>query len=472
MIRTASCNPAAATLLARRALAAGLCLALASPVWADSVTTWNNIGNDASATAFGPSPIQGSRIMAMEMVAVHDALNAIDPRYEAYADHQPAASDSCPDAAVAAAAFNVLAVQLPAQAAALQVHYDAAIAAIPGGSCSIAHGIAAGAHAANTVNALRADDGSAAAYAPPYAPYFGSTDVGKWRPVPPIDFVPGDGPGWRYVTPWVVNSRLQFLVDPAPSLTLGSSAWARDYNEVKSLGAATGSSRTADQSEVAMFWYESPSPGWSRITANIAAQKHLDLWDDARLFALLDLALADVTITVVDSKYTYEFWRPLTAIRSGSLDGNPATIADSFWDAFLVTPPIPEFPSGHAAAGGAASEVLRRFFGSDAIAFDITAGAPFGDLVHPRHFYSFTQAEKENADSRVLAGIHFRSAVDYGMRQGEQVGRFVILHSLKPLKFNRLLKPNLVATPVALRGPSQGVAAKSRANRMQARRIR
>ena len=472
MNRIRSCNPAIRGALARRTLAAALCLALAAPAWADSVTDWSAIGNNAAVASFGPSPIQSSRVMAMEMVAVHDALNNIDARYEAYADHQPAASDSCPDAAVAAAAYNVLSVQLPGQAAALQTQYNAAIAALSGSGCSIAHGVAAGEHSAAIMNALRANDGSVAAFLPPYAPYFGSTAIGKWRPVPPIDFVPGDGPGWHFVTPWVINSRDQFVADPAPYLTLTSTDWARDYNEVKALGAATGSTRTADQSEIAMFWYAASSPAWGGIAANAAGQAHLGLWENARLFALLDLALADNVIAMCNSKYLYAFWRPLTAIRSGGLDGNPATTADPSWDAFLVTPPIPEFPSGHASAGGAAAEVLRRYFGTDAVAFGFTAGPPFGGVVQPRHFTSFTQAERENADSRVLAGIHFRSSVNAGMRLGEQVGRYVIQHSLKPLKSNQTVKANLVAAPMPLQASRPAGRMMQRALRVQPKSTR
>jgi hypothetical protein len=212
---------------------------------------------------------------------------------------------------------------------------------------------------------------------------------------------------------------------------------------VKSIGRAGSAKRTAEQGEIARFWFESSPPAWNRFARSVAAGQGLDLWSNARLFGLVNLALADGYISSFEAKYSYNFWRPVTGIRSGDADGNPLTDADPIWTSLLVTPPIPDNSSGHAVAGAAVAEVLARFFGSDDIPFTIISGPPFPGITCS--FTGFSQAALENADSRVHAGIHFRSATEDRLKQGEKVGRFVYNHSLKPVKGQKKSSPQAAA---------------------------
>ena len=399
------------------------CLAAASPVRADVVTEWNEI---ADTIVPGAPPIR-ARIHTMVHVAIHDALNSIDPRYETYTGVARANSGASPGAAVAAAAYRVLLQAVPAQAAALDVIYNGKIAglACPAGQPNcIAQGIAAGEAAAFAILALRANDGSAT----PHLPYTLPAGPGVYQQTPGSP-VPQFA-GWASVTPFVINSASQYRADPSEIFDLLGEVYTLDYNEVKRVGsvnAETNGDRTADQSAVARFW---PGGGanFNLVTRIVAAGRGLDVWEHARLFALVSLAQHDATITVFDTKYTYNFWRPVTAIRAGATDGNPATAADPAWLSYQATPPYPDYTCGLTINSGASFEVLRRFFGTDDIAYTLTAAGL------TRSFSSLSQAAAESVDARVFGGMHFRTGCAVGVKQGEKVGRFVILHSLKPLK--------------------------------------
>jgi len=219
--------------------------------------------------------------------------------------------------------------------------------------------------------------------------------------------------------------------EPAGPPSLSSMRYARDYQEVKEIGAQFSATRTAEQSDIAMFWYENSSSIWSRFGRVVAEAQGLDSWETARLLALMNMALADAVIGGFQAKYDFSFWRPVTAIRAGDSDGNDATAEDQEWSSFLNTPPIPDYPSTHSVLAGAAAEVLGRFFNNDNIPFTATSGVPFPNIT--RSFASFSQAAAENADARVYAGIHFRSAVEDGTAQGASIGGFVFRHSLRPL---------------------------------------
>jgi hypothetical protein len=285
-------------------------------------------------------------------------------------------------------------------------------------------GIRVGQLAAAAVVALRQFDGAVTSNIP-NTPLVGP---GFWQPTPnPNPPDPANGgrgllppvlPGWGNVTPFTMNTGEQFRPDGPPELT--SSVYARDYNEVKTVGALFSTTRTAEQSEIARFWYESSLAGWNRIARVVAGARVLDLWDQARLFALVNFAMADGFIAGWNTRYFYNFWRPVTAIRAGGTDGNAATIGDPLWDTFLNTPAIPDYPSTHSVLGAAAAEVLARFFDDDAIAFTTTSGLPFAGLT--RSFESFSKAARENADSRVYAGIHFRTACRDGLKLGGRIG--------------------------------------------------
>jgi PAP2 superfamily len=397
---------------------------VSSTARADTVTRWNEIATTVTTPpAANIAPPYQSRIFAMTHVAIHDALNAIDRRYKPYALSSRPDLGASPEAAVATAAYRVLVHEIPAQQAILDAEYQAALASIPDGEAKI-RGVVIGQAAAAVIIALRSDDGSTA-----QVPYTPGTEPGDWQPTPP-GFLPALAPGWGDVTPFGLRIGAQFRPAPSVYFDLTSAAYTRDYNEIKTIGKADSATRTAEQSEIAMFWYESSTIGWNRIARNVAAEQGLDLWCNARLFGLVNLAIADCYISSFEAKYFYNFWRPVTAIRAGGQDGNPRTIADPEWTSFLVAPPIPDNSSGHSVAGAGVAQVLARFFDNDDIHFTTTSGAPFPGIT--RSFTSFSQAAQENADSRVYAGIHFRSACRDGLNQGAKIGRYIFNHFLKP----------------------------------------
>lgn len=415
-----------------------------TPAWADEVYDWNSAGFDITV-AGGQNPILISRTMAMVHLAIHDALNAINRRYEPYLLERRAEPTAAPEAAVAAAARDVLASVLPQFGTAeqrakalgmLETTYTAALVKIPDG-VQKQQGIAAGQAAASAMLRARQQDNALT-----LSPYTPGTAPGQWRPhpnpVPPYPPLadpalaagnwPALLPHWGTVTPFMMATPWQFRLPGPPSLK--SEQYARDYNEVKRLGGKNSTARTATQTEIAKYWYESSPQGWSRIARVVGTQRGLDRWDNARLLALVNTVIADGYIAGADTRYHYNFWRPITAIRAGDTDENDATAPDPAWESFMNTPPLPDYPSTHSVAGGAAAAVLARFFGTDQVRFSMTSGPPFAEIT--RAFTSFSQAAQENADSRVYAGVHFRTACQDGIKQGEQIGRRAFVHSLQP----------------------------------------
>jgi PAP2 superfamily len=408
-------------------LSAALSVTVVDSARADAVTDWNIAATTAAAAPFVGGIPQG-RIFAMTHAAIHDALNAIDRRYQPYAFDVQADPNASPEAAVAAAAHDVLVHEVPSvQQPMLDTAYADSLSGIPDGAAKDA-GIAIGKAAAAAIIALRSSDGSQAPM--PYTPGSGP---GVWIPTPP-DFLPAGVPGWGKVIPFGLRSGSQFRLKPPEYFDLTSEAYTADYEEVKSIGDVNSPIRTAEQSEIARFWYEGSQQGWNRITRMFLAQHDLDLdlWETARLFALVNFAVADAYIAHFDTKYFYNFWRPVTAIRAGDTDGNDATVPDPDWLSYLVTPAIPDYPSGHSTAGAAAATVLTRFFKHDDLPFTTMSGAPFPGIT--RTFQTFWDAAVENANSRVYAGIHFRTATTDGLQLGERVGRYVFTHALKPGK--------------------------------------
>jgi hypothetical protein len=200
---------------------------------------------------------------------------------------------------------------------------------------------------------------------------------------------------------------------------------------MKAIGEKNSLTRTAEQTSIARFWYEASALTWSRMCRIVAQSRGLGPWETARLLALVNLAVADGYIGGFETKYEFNFWRPVTAIRAGDTDGNDRTVGDSLWSSLLNTPALPDYTSTHSVAGGAASNVMCRFFRTDKVAFLLTSGPPFAGLT--RSFSSFSQAAIENGESRIYAGIHFRSAVEDGIKQGKQIGQFVFTHALRPV---------------------------------------
>jgi hypothetical protein len=375
---------------------------------------------------------------AIMHIAIHDALNAIDRRSRPYAfdvHGDPAAS---PDAAVAAAARVVLVElisQLPlelvpqscidAGIASVEADYATALSEIPDSQAK-ADGIALGEASAQAILELRADDGAVGPFLNFACPQ--DTDPGVYQCTPGTPFIAFEV--WENVTPFVLNHSSQFR--PGPPYRVTSKKYAADFNEVKSLGGdgiTTPSLRTADQTEIALFWWESSPLKWNRIARTVSAGQGLDLWENARLFGLLNVALADGYIAMVDSKNHYNYWRPVTAIQNGNTDDNPGTTGDSTWTPLQGTPPDQDYASGHSIEGGAAAEVLKQFFGTDRIRFDdcsasLPAGSSCGDSSPVLRSYStFSEAAAENALSRILIGFHFRKSVEEGTDYGRKIGK-------------------------------------------------
>jgi hypothetical protein len=239
-------------------------------------------------------------------------------------------------------------------------------------------------------------------------------------------------PQWGFVVPFAMSSSSQFR-PPGPPF-LDSQQYAEDYNEVKELGAAVGSTRTAEQTEIALFWAdgagtETPPGHWNSIAQTIADGRGNTLEQNARLFALLNIAMADAAICAWDAKYTFDFWRPVTAIRNADIDGNPATDPDIAWMSFIVTPPFPDYVSGHSTFSAAAATVLPLFFGTQDLPF--TTGSDFLPGVD-RSFSTCLDAAEEAALSRIYGGIHFRSASEDGLQAGVSIGQWTVNHYLRP----------------------------------------
>lgn len=426
--------------------------ASARPPKGDAVTVWNaNASRAALDACLAPTnnPLHESRLYAAMHVAIHDALNAIDRRSRPYAFKTEAKPGASPDAAVATAARDVLVPllqQLPAPfsdcvaangaVATVDAAYAAALGAIPDGRAK-RQGVALGQAAAAAILARRAADGSDTPLFD--AAYPQGTQPGEYRFTPGFDFA--FAPGWADVTPFVLNDSAQFR--PGPPYAVTQKRYTADFNEVKRLGGddiTTPSARTAEQTEIALFWVESAPLQWNRIARTVSADTGLDRWENARLFGLLNMALADGYIGSFDTKYhAYNYWRPITAIQTADTDGNPNTSADPTWTPLVPTPPIPDFDSAHAVEGGAAAQVLKRFFGTDHIGFTtcsltLPAGSTCDDASPVvRSYTSFSQAREENGVSRILVGFHFRKAVDEGIDHGRQIGNRAVDYFLRPV---------------------------------------
>jgi hypothetical protein len=390
-----------------------------APVRADAVTDWNAIAQ--TTIAVSPPPL-GARNMAIVQAAVFDAVNSIVGDYQAYAVNAAAPAGADPSAAAIAAAHYALVQLYPAAQAALDTSFADSLAAIPDGAAET-DGVAVGESVAQQILALRATDGSGSP-----VPYTPGSGPGVWIPTPPA-FAPALLPWWGTVTPFLLDSGSQFRLGPPPALTSGQ--YARAFEETKTLGSATAI-RTQEQSDVPRFWLPAGTQGWNAAARQVAAATGTSLSENARLFALLNMGGADAIIACWDTKFTYNFWRPVTAIRGADTDGNRATDADPAWSSFVVTPQFPEYVSGHACFAGAAKYVLERFFGRAADK-DITLMSSTLPGAS-RTYTSFRQIADEIDNARVWGGIHFRFSQDLGRRLGKKVGRFGAMHYLLPVR--------------------------------------
>lgn len=392
-----------------RGFAALLISATAIPVEAaippggDPVLYWNQ--TFLGAVPYNPGQ---QRAAAMLNIALHDAVNASLGRPNIPFLGSVPASPGDTRAAASVAAHAVLVALQPARAAEFNAALAASLALVPDGPAK-ASGMATGSAVAAALFANRADDGQLAV-----VPYTPSGLPGRWAPTPP-GFMPAIQPGLAVARPWLGDAPDQFRA-PAPP-ELGSTAYAEAYNEVLVLGAATGSPRTADQTASAQFWASAQGPGpWLKAAIDRAEERGTGTLENATTFARLATGVADAVIATWDTKYYYDYWRPVTAIHASDLDGNPLTIADPTWMPLIVTPAHPSYISAHAAISGAASTILADIFGDEGNFCLVSLGAE-------RCWASFSAAAEDSADSRLWGGVHWRFDNEAGLTLGRAIGQ-------------------------------------------------
>jgi hypothetical protein len=413
--------------------------ALASPTVAraDAVTDWNLIASNAIVVTAGQPPPVSVLHFAMVQGAVYDAVNAIHRGYQPYLVQPPSNPTDSKEAAAATAAFRVLVGLFPGQVGTLQPLYDAYIAALPDNPPgSRAAGIAIGEATASAMLTARMNDGR---FGPSPTPYPSPAPPGIWRRTPP-NFANDPAPWVGNVRPFLVPSAEMLRTDGPNPLT--SAEYAEDFNEVKELGSLVSTRRTLDQTDAAIFWQGHALALWNQIFRTLAASQNLDIVENARFFAMENLAAADASIGCWNDKYYYWFWRPITAIREADTDGNPATEADPTWlplfdpatqvcnPPALVTPPFPDHPSGHSCVSSAVVNTLQNFFGTDKIAFSAFSNKS----CTTRSFDRFSDALKEIIDARVWAGIHFLTADTQGAVLGNKVAHYLKKHYFQPVQ--------------------------------------
>lgn len=399
-------------------ISAVVCLFFSTTAKADEVTYWNEQLQQALLTA-NQSPIVSSRTSAIVHAAVFDAVNGIERRYTPIHVNFSAPRGASRRAAAVQAAYATLVSLFPAQVANFNAARQASLESIASEegvehSRSIALGIEFGQAVAQDILLWRSTDG----FTPPPPPFLGGMAMGQWRPTPP-GFSSGAGVQFAYMTPWALSSPAQFRQPGPPALT--SAQYTADFNEVKEIGRNTSLTRTADQTQIATFWNGNTPVSWNRVARTVSADRHLTLSDNARLFGLLNVAMADAVISCWEAKYYYVFWRPITAIVLAGTDPNPDTVPDVAWLPFLITPAHPEYPSGHSTVSGAAATVLADYFGNDAL-FSLESETLPGVT---RFYTDFSSAADEANNSRVYGGIHFRSACRDGRVAGNSIGSFV-----------------------------------------------
>ena len=389
---------------------------IASPAAsADAICDWNSkAGEIVVAARMGPPP--ANRAMAIANTAAYEAVNAITKRYPAGTLKLEAAPDASVDAAIAAAHRTALAKLLPPRQEAIEAAYQAALAKVADGPAKTS-GIAVGEQAAAAILAARADDGAAAAEA--YRP---QTTAGVYVPtvIPAVTH-------WPQRRPWLMSSASQFRPGAPPALT--SPLWARDFNEVKALGGKSGSRRTAEQTQIAGFWEATLPAVYNGIVLSIADAPGREITQNARLFAAVSQAADDALLGVFDAKYHYNFWRPVTAIRNGDLDGNDATERDASWTPFIDSPMHPEYPCAHCVVASAIGTVLQAEVGTGPlVALTTTSYLLKGPARNWTRIEDFVQ---EVANARVYDGVHFRNSTEVGLAMGKKIGELAAAKFLR-----------------------------------------
>ncbi|WP_395701531.1 vanadium-dependent haloperoxidase [Aquabacterium sp.] len=409
-------TPSIRPLAMRLALAATLAAGWHLPAQADAVTDWNA----RSATLIADSKLgtpPAVRVMALVQTAAHAAASAIDPAAGPSAFAPEAAPGASADAAIAAAHRAVFSRLLPAQQAAIDAAYQAALAAVPEGPARQA-GIAVGEKAAARVFALRAAD---AIGGDDYRPH---TGPGAYVPTATPAALP-----WPQRKPWLLASAAQLRPEGPPAL--GSERWARDFNEVKALGSRSSSQRTPEQLEVARFWEYSLPAIYHGVLQSVAQQPGRSLAANARLYAAAAQAMDDALVAVFDAKYTYNFWRPVTAIRNGDADGNDATTRDAGWSPLIDTPMHPEYPSAHSILAAAVGEVLKAEVGSEPMPLLATSSPSAKGAT--RQWRSVDDFVREVGNARVWEGVHYRFSTEVGQAMGRRIGEIAAQRLLPPV---------------------------------------
>ena len=399
--------------------AIGFVMALATcAARADTVTDWNLTAIEVlkgASVRLGSGP--GLRTLAMVHVAMSDAINTVQDRYTRYVAPAPTVSGASAEAAAAAAARQILVQLYPNQKVMIDEAFAASVKAIPDGPAK-SQGIALGEQVAAMVQADRLADGTNVPDT--YRPI---TTPGVWVPTTPPAVAQ-----YAQAKPWVLKGADQFRPKAPPQLS--SALYARDYNETKNLGGTKSTARTPEQTDAVRFWSDTNiAPAWQAAARQLSAAKGLSLGENARLFALLDMGVANSVISDWDAKFTYNFWRPVTAIRNGDTDGNDATERDPGWTPLNTTPMHPEYPSQASIAAGVAVGVLESVFGPKP-AIPITAT----DFTNPnlkRQFSSIAQMAEEHINVRIWGGIHFRNSLEVGNEMGKRIAAYVVENSIK-----------------------------------------
>ena len=415
----------------------------------DMVIQWNNnlietIRRDSVDSATETKgPTFASRNGAIMHLAVYDAVNAITQTHASYVTSAKAPATASKEAAVATAAYETLAALYPRQQPQLLAWWNQSLATVPNGVAENA-GVAIGRQVAHEILALRTGD-----HATNSSNYVVNPAPGHWSPDPLNPGQKALGAEWGKVKPFAIDDPNDVQVPPPPALN--SAEYAAAFNEVKSLGEKNSKTRTADQEQIGVFWaYDRAGMGppmhiYNQTAQVIAQQKRSSLVDNARLFAMVNLSMADAGIASWNSKYTYDFWRPITGIRRGAEDGNAATVGDPNWVPYGApgsatipnfTPPFPAYVSGHATFGAAAFRSIANFYGTDKISFTLTSDELPGVK---RSYTSLSQASFENGISRVFLGIHWRFDYTMGEQQGYQIADYVTRHFFQPAPANRAL---------------------------------
>ena len=390
-------------------LLAVVILTSAPGTWADVVTDANARAADVASRL--PSTPVAVRVMAIVQVSVFEAVNAVSGRYPPQRAKLAPAPSASAEAAVAAATRTALAKLMPAQQPAIDADYQALLGRVPDGSAKTA-GIALGEQAATAIVALCADDGALA------------PEVYRPHAAPGV-YVPTTGPAvphWGARRPWVMSRGDHFRPGPPPALT--SAVWARDYNEIKAVGGKTSTQRTPEQTAIAKFWEATLPVVYWPVARAVAGAPGRDLTDNARLFALAGMAMDDALIAVYDAKYHYNFWRPVTAIRNGDLDGNDATERDGGWAPFIDTPMHPEYPCAHCIVSASLGAVVAGEIGSGPTPKLSSASPTAGGAV--RTWATVADFVKEVAEARIYDGVHYRNSTEVGSAMGRKIGELAV----------------------------------------------